>query len=95
MKTCKGCGADIRWITTEAGKAMPLDANPRNVYIEYMGQWRMIRGYEPHFVNCLDAKRFRKKPVKKVGIPCMYCGKDFYAYEEHICKNGIKREGKK
>jgi len=67
MKTCKGCGAEIRWIKTEAGKAMPLDANPRNFYVEYDGKWRMLRGYEPHWGSCEEAKRFKKEKIK--GTP--------------------------
>lgn len=26
MSKCKGCGADLRWISTKTGKAMPCDA---------------------------------------------------------------------
>ena len=29
MSKCKGCGADIVWIKTTAGKAMPCDAEPK------------------------------------------------------------------
>lgn len=28
MSTCKGCGAPIDWITTKAGKHMPVDPEP-------------------------------------------------------------------
>lgn len=28
MSTCKGCGAPIDWITTTAGKHMPIDPEP-------------------------------------------------------------------
>ena len=30
VKTCKGCGAPIVWITTTNGKAMPCDAEAVN-----------------------------------------------------------------
>lgn len=28
MSVCKGCGASIDWITTTAGKSMPVDPEP-------------------------------------------------------------------
>lgn len=28
MSTCQACAAPIRWVITEAGKAMPIDAEP-------------------------------------------------------------------
>lgn len=28
MSICKSCGAEIKWIRTFSGKAMPVDANP-------------------------------------------------------------------
>lgn len=46
---CKGCGADIIWITTAAGKKMPCDAIPdyfaeaeggNEVFIDHHGQMR-------------------------------------------------------
>jgi hypothetical protein len=26
--SCRSCGADVVWVTTEAGKRMPVDASP-------------------------------------------------------------------
>lgn len=37
MPSCRRCGADIRWLRTAAGKAMPVDAAPNpdgNVYLK-------------------------------------------------------------
>ncbi len=28
LATCRGCGAPIRWVRTEHGNLMPLDADP-------------------------------------------------------------------
>ena len=61
MKTCKGCGAEIRWITTEAGKAMPLDAKPVNFYIQSGETWKMTQGYIVHWATCPNAKDFKRK----------------------------------
>ena len=66
---CRGCGAEIRWIKTEANKAMPVDANPRNFYVERIDSadgisrqtWKMMSGYESHFATCPKADQFRKK----------------------------------
>lgn len=48
--TCRGCGADIEWWTTSAGRKMPMEPMPR--------------GGSPavsHFSVCTEADSFRKK----------------------------------
>lgn len=37
MNTCKGCGAEIIWIKTSAGKKMPIDAEPVWIKLEHGG----------------------------------------------------------
>ena len=61
---CKGCGAKIKWIRTESGASMPLNAKPGRYYrkarttpLNYFSE----EGYQPHFVSCPDAKKFRRK----------------------------------
>lgn len=34
MARCKGCGAEIGWIRTPAGKAMPVDPEPVYVAVD-------------------------------------------------------------
>lgn len=41
MSLCRGCGARIDWITTQAGKSMPVDPEPVFV-IEGAGKDRFV-----------------------------------------------------
>jgi hypothetical protein len=65
---CKGCGAEIKWIKTGAGKHMPIDAVPVKVYVKLtiLGEesWRFVEGFVPHWATCLDADKFRRKRGK-------------------------------
>lgn len=54
--TCKGCGEQIIWIKTLAGKAMPCDPKVKTI-ITSVGQ--MYRGYESHFATCPKADELR------------------------------------
>lgn len=69
MAICKGCGAEILWGKTEAGKSQPLDAKP-----DPNGKWVIWDGMvipwrdEPdderrtsHFATCSKATEFRRK----------------------------------
>lgn len=64
---CKGCGADIIWIKTMSGKAMPVDAKPekRIVMLEndVTGTQRgdVRDTYISHFATCPQSDAFRKK----------------------------------
>ncbi len=58
MSTCKGCGREIEWIRTEAGKQMPVDPGPVMVVLR---DGRVVRGYIPHWVTCEKAEQFRGK----------------------------------
>ncbi|MBI1926937.1 hypothetical protein HYR99_22170 [Candidatus Poribacteria bacterium] len=57
MATCKACNAEIKWIRTEKGKQMPVDAKPITVITE-LG--KTIRAYVPHWASCPGAETFRK-----------------------------------
>ena len=63
---CRGCGADITWVNTDAGKKMPLDVNFTTVYVEYdRGRpATMLKGRQPHWVTCPKADLFKKKKGK-------------------------------
>ena len=74
--TCKGCGQQILWTKTKAGKAMPC--NPVAVYFTPAGgpetfvtpDGRVERGFQSqggqlgyisHFATCPNADRFRRR----------------------------------
>jgi hypothetical protein len=53
---CRSCGAAMIWTETSNGKRMPLSVASA---IAVAGeQWAL-----PHFVDCKDAKDWRKKPA--------------------------------
>lgn len=57
MSKCKGCGAEIVWIKTPAGKAMPCDPNKVTIVTE---RGATVTGYIPHWATCTAAKSFKK-----------------------------------
>ena len=57
MSKCKGCGAEIVWIKTTAGKAMPCDLNKMTIVTE---SGETVTGYIPHWATCPAAKSFKK-----------------------------------
>lgn len=42
MTKCKGCGAEIVWIKTAAGKSMPCDANAVAYWADPLGKHTVI-----------------------------------------------------
>ena len=65
LAKCKGCGLDIFWIKTQAGKNMPLDPKPIRVYQQVesltgLKSWVFSEGYIPHWGTCRKAKDFKK-----------------------------------
>jgi hypothetical protein len=62
MPTCKGCGAEIIWIKTQAGKNMCLDAKPGKRYVCLPhNNWFMFDSFKPHWATCPQAEQFKKK----------------------------------
>lgn len=57
MNKCKGCGAEIVWIKTKAGKAMPCDTNKVTIITD---NGETVIGYTPHWATCPAAKTFKK-----------------------------------
>lgn len=48
MASCRSCGASILWVWTEAGKRMPLDAQPcEDGNIEIVGERETEQGSAP------------------------------------------------
>lgn len=75
MSYCKSCGAEIIWVRTGNGKAMPVDAEPSaagSLVLEQDPQGRTaahVAGlfdgsdqprYVSHFVTCPDADLHRR-----------------------------------
>ena len=68
---CRSCGADVEWVQTEAGKRMPVDAEPvangnivkvRGNLIRYLGKGEVFTGdrWVSHFATCAQAGSWRK-----------------------------------
>jgi hypothetical protein len=63
---CKGCGAEIEWSKTEAGKAVPLNRPPEKRFIMLMhhgeGEYvKLVETWVSHFATCPKASEFRNK----------------------------------
>ena len=58
MSKCKGCGAEIIWIKTKAGKSMPCNLEKITIVTE---QGETIVGYVPHWATCSKANDFKEK----------------------------------
>ena len=58
MPRCESCDAEIKFIRTEKGRAMPVDIKPVTV-ITLLG--KTIKAWTPHWASCSGASQFRKK----------------------------------
>ena len=71
---CRGCGAEIVWVKTTAGKSMPCNpgavpfwARPgapgKVVSCDFIGERDRVSGfgYVSHFSTCPKAKEFKRK----------------------------------
>lgn len=76
MSRCRSCRGQLRWERTEAGKAIPLDANPNregNVIIQndkavVLGKIAAAQArldgrvlFMPHFSTCPERKTWAQK----------------------------------
>lgn len=59
-RPCKKCGAMIRFAKTANGKPMPLDAEPRRMWLMQGETVEPVMVYETHFATCPNAQEFRK-----------------------------------
>lgn len=55
---CKGCGQEIIFITSKTGRHIPCDPKPMSL-VSLAGD--IVQGYMPHWANCPEADRFKKK----------------------------------
>ena len=69
---CRSCGATIHWVTTEHGRAMPIDVKPNqlgNVAFKPNGVVRVTHDppaddelrYLSHFATCPHAREHRDR----------------------------------
>ena len=60
---CKKCKAPVKWIKTEKGKNMILDAKPSRRYVldEMLEHGKFVNTYMPHFASCKYVDEFRKE----------------------------------
>ena len=58
----KGCGAEIYFIRTERGRAMPVETRIATVVTE---AGATVRGYPPHWDRCPARETFRKKKAEE------------------------------
>lgn len=77
MATCRSCHAEIVWAMTEAGRRIPIDAEPQTdgtirlvdrSYEGRMERFAQIAGksttevrYVTHYATCPDAADWRKR----------------------------------
>jgi hypothetical protein len=55
--TCKGCGAQMKWIHLLSGKDMPVDQKPQTFITD---EGKVAKGYVPHWGTCPKANQFKK-----------------------------------
>lgn len=55
---CRSCGADIKFIKTVKGKAMPVEVKQIWILTE---DGELVKGYLPHWSNCPGANEHRKE----------------------------------
>jgi hypothetical protein len=78
--TCRGCPAKILWIKTEAGKAMPVNAEPMtttsDALVLYGAEGKRVTappgsartGSQPHWATCPAALEFKRQSrTRKAG----------------------------
>ena len=62
MSKCKGCGAEIVWIKTKVGKAMPCDTHKVIIVTD---EGETVAGYPPHWATCPAANKFKKAKTRE------------------------------
>lgn len=70
VRSCRSCGAAVLWVTTTAGRLMPVDAEPvEGGNVEVLGNGTAVVHGQPelapgdryvaHFVTCPQAETWR------------------------------------
>lgn len=65
---CSSCSAPIKWVRTERGKHMPVDAKPTTLLVATGGHGPQgtpnvtsRRGWVSHFATCPNADQHRRE----------------------------------
>ena len=66
MTTCRGCGAEIVWITSPRGKPIPCDPPEVTVVTE---AGHVVSGRVSHWATCPQAEQFRRRPAGPARYP--------------------------
>lgn len=64
MPKCKSCGAPIKFIKLPSGKLTPVEEKETNLYNQEAGNWYLYKGHEPHWPNCENADKHRRRKTK-------------------------------
>jgi hypothetical protein len=74
---CRGCPAKIFWVKTDAGKMMPVDAEPTttssDAYVLYGPDGKRVTGppgssrtgHVPHWSTCPVREQFKRQSGKR------------------------------
>lgn len=68
-RPCNACGAEITFVRTPQGKALPVDG-PELVLVTDAGE--VVRGRRAHFASCPKADEFRKRTAAKKAEPGLF-----------------------
>lgn len=87
--TCRTCGAAVIWITTPAGRPMPLEAKGETMYLPGPPA-KAVTAHRSHFSSCPQAKDWRKPPEPPTRRRCesvsgqgLRCGRESGHSEDH------------
>lgn len=59
-RPCSSCGAPIRFVGTETGNQVPVDAKPeKRIVVGPDGVGRSVDAYVSHFATCPNANQHR------------------------------------
>jgi len=65
-RPCRGCGRPIYWVTTQAGKHMPLDR-----FVDHgsdpSGQLVLVESDETHWATCPSRAQFARRVAGEVS----------------------------
>lgn len=61
VQRCKGCNAEIYWIKSMNGRAMPVDTKKASLVT---AEGHVVSGFTSHFSTCPKAADFKKRPAK-------------------------------
>ena len=61
ITTCKSCGAEIKFVTMESSKSMPVDIKPIKKIVSFTDGHAVVDCWTSHFETCPNAQQHRKE----------------------------------